>query len=199
MIIAPTIHFLDLCESGDPDAQTRLLWQVADRISTSLSDMVGYPMVLSAPTMETVTVYDIPTLVFSPGDEVIATYLTFHGEAHGQIVLVLEAEEALRLADLLMGQDAGTTTEIDDMARSALSEVGNITASGFLNVLAEHTHVSLFPSPPQTIHDLAGAILDTVLLPLALATDNVLLIRTAFSSQDYWVRGLLLVLPAQGE
>ena len=110
--------------------------------------------------------------------------------------MVFRPQTALGLADLLMGEEVGTTQSLDEMEESALAELGNITGSFFLNALADSTGLVLLPSPPAVIMDMAGAILDVALADIVLESDYALVVETSFGTEDHQISGSFLVMPS---
>jgi len=87
---------------------------------------------------------------------------------------------ALECVDLMCGQPPGTTTEPDDLARSAIGELGNIVGSAFVNALADRVNLILHPSPPTIVHDMAIALVETVYAEVLSQGGDVAMIDTEF-------------------
>jgi chemotaxis protein CheC len=83
----------------------------------------------------------------------------------------------------------------DELELSALQEAGNVTISAFLNELGMHLHNPVSPTPPQIVIEMAGAVLDAVLLDLVGDADQVLTAKTVFFADGRAIDGALLVLP----
>jgi chemotaxis protein CheC len=81
------------------------------------------------------------------------------------------------------------------MEISVLGEVGNVMGSFFLNVIANGTGITLQPSPPAVMMDMAGAILDVPLAQMLEHSDDTLIAETTFSTDDFVVNGKFLVVP----
>ena len=79
----------------------------------------------------------------------------------GQVMIIISYQQALELCDMVMDTPPGTTKELGKMERSALSEIGNLTGTFFLNAIDEIT-LSSHPSPPAVMVDMVGSILDVV-------------------------------------
>lgn len=73
--------------------------------------------------------------------------LEVDGTIKGAILLVFSAENACRLAGLLLREEPPTNLEGDPL-RSSLNEIGNIFASGVLSSLDDRMKLRAFPSPP---------------------------------------------------
>ncbi len=80
------------------------------------------------------------------GEPWVSVEFLVQGEAQGQLVLLLPVSEALGHATLMLGKETGTLGELE---RDALSEMGNILASSFLDTVARVTGLWLQPSVPR--------------------------------------------------
>lgn len=177
------------------------LRKVADdgfgRAGRGLSEMTGVIVEANATQVSRLPLTEVPGLVGGAEAVAASVYLAIRGDVEGHMVLMLPVREACDLADMLLEQAVGTTAEMDDLARSALGEVGNIVGSFFLAALADASRLSLAPSPPTIIIDMAGAVLDAVLAELAVESDETLVVDTVFTQSRQHVNALFLVLPRQ--
>jgi len=83
-------------------------------------------------------------------------------------MIALPYAKALELADLLMDQKPGTTTQLDKMERSALAEVGNLMTAYFLNTVDTIFGLGARPTPPAVMVDMIGAIIDIIIATTAV-------------------------------
>jgi chemotaxis protein CheC len=111
--------------------------------------------------------------------------------------LLLEREGALSLADEMITSGMPVA---DDMAvkRSALRETGSIISGAYLNALGELTGLFFQPSVPGFAMDMAGAILEHVLVDVAEFEDHVLVLETDFQISGQLMRGHLVLFPGLG-
>jgi chemotaxis protein CheC len=150
------------------------------RVAHSLTDMVGRTISNTPPHVETLPITQVAARFGDPGAKVVGIYLQIEGDLRGRALLILPMSSALDLIDRLMDAPAGTTTRVGLEERSALAEVGNLTLSCFLNAVASLTEMPkrLRPSPPAVMVDVLGAILNLVVAPVALRSDEVLIVET---------------------
>lgn len=174
---------------------TELVGQGSQNAVSGLSEMVGSQVRITATDLKVVPVHQAADLVGGPENEVVTISLIMSGGATGHIMLVYPVEVAFGLVDMLLKQPAGTTQELRDMEASALSELGNITGTFFLNSVADNTGMRLIPTPPSVMVDMAGACLDTALADVMRDRDEIFAMETIFSSEDREINGTLLVLP----
>ncbi|MDR3572559.1 MAG: chemotaxis protein CheC [Anaerolineaceae bacterium] len=159
------------------------------------SDLLGHKIEVTQPTVRLVPILDIQNYVGGPDVEAIGIYLRAEGELTGQIMLIIPYKRALELVDLLMEQPDGTTTQIGPHERSALGEVGNLTATFFMNSVASKTGTSIRPTPPAVMIDMIGAILDIIVASSSGISDHVLLMEANFTDAKRSVEAEFWVLP----
>ena len=114
---------------------------------------------------------------------------------YGQALLMLPLKDAFYLVDLLMEVAPGTTSELDDLTRSALAEIGNVMLAGFLNAVSESTGRSARPSPPAVVVDMHGTLMDLLASSVAAVSDEMMFIETVFKDADKVIEVCFWVLP----
>jgi chemotaxis protein CheC len=179
-----------------PHSEHRLrsvMWRVAG----GLSELTGRTITNDDPVVERVPIYQVTERAGGPEDKMVGIYLVMSGGMHGQAIMILPMSSALNLVDLMMGEEPGTATQLGMMQHSALSELGNMTVSCFLNGVAalDETPELLRPSPPAVMVDMLGAILDVIVTPVAAVRDDLLIIDTPFRDHRRTVQGRFWVLP----
>ena len=174
-------------------------WLVSRGIANSLaglSRMVGDDLSVSGLDVKHFPAKEVVNLIGGFEKEVVGIYLTISGDADGHLMLIHDPKIAFDLIDSQLGLASGTTTELGEMERSVLGEMGNITGSFFLNAIADATNLSLTPSPPVVMVDMAGAIMGIALAEIMQEQDSVLAIRAMFSGFFRLMRRYFVVLLA---
>lgn len=95
----------------------------------------------------------------------------------------------------MCGQAVGTSTEPDELAESAIGELGNIVGSAFVNALADHANLILHPSPPTVINDMAIALVESVYAEVLSQGGDVVMMDAIFEDHSGRTAGLLIVAP----
>jgi len=173
------------------------------RAADALAEMTGHDIIVAAPSVRLCAAAEVIAMAGGPDAIVVGIYLGIGGSLTGHALLMLPPDGAHHLAQILtdgMAQpDAGDGIAdplvFDALAISALQEVGNVMISAFLNELGLHLTEPVMPSVPQAVVEMAGAILDAVLVDLSMAGDSLLAARAAFIDGDDSIEGTLLVLP----
>lgn len=174
------------------------------RAGLALAEMTGHEIIVAAPDVRRCSPADVIAMAGGPDKVVVGIYLGIGGSLSGHALLMLPPDGARRLARILLegvvvpagdGAPPGDPFVLDPLEISALQEVGNVTISAFLNELGMHLHEPVLPSVPQAVVEMAGAILDAVLVDLSLEANQVLAARAAFIEGYDAIEGTLLVLP----
>ena len=138
--------------------------------STALSSMLGRSVDLTVPSAEALTFADAVDAVGPADDIVTGVVIGVVGDMEGTVLLLLGERDAATLCGLL-GVDPA-----DEIAGSAIGEIGNIVGASYVNALAAMTGLQMEPEPPQSATDMLGAIVATVLAGRASGDDIALVL-----------------------
>ena len=164
--------------------------------ATALSQMVSDTVELHVPAVKLADIVDVPDLIGGAERVVVGVTMQIHGDACGNILLVFPEQSARRLVKQLLGQEV-SGPRFDEMAESTLKEVGNILASSYLGAMGNLLNLMLIPSIPAFAHDMAGAVIDYLLIELSEGGDQALMIETEFHGRklDDVISGHFFLLP----
>ena len=170
----------------------------AGNSATALSRLIKYRIEMNVPHVALVPIEEVPEFVGGPELVVAGIFLRVYGKAPSNILFLIPRESAFALVDTLYGRERGATSEFDLMDESALMEIGNILAGSYLNAFYSFTGISMLPSVPALAVDMAGAILNVVLVQLGELGDHALLIETNFVANDRSISGHFFLVPDPG-
>jgi chemotaxis protein CheC len=156
---------------ADLAAHIRVASVSADAVSSHLEAMTGVDTTLVESHVDFVPVERVPSLL---GD---AAYEGAIFESEGVVdsviaILFDEADPGAVAALLLDDPDAGS-----EMAESAVAELGNITASGFLDEWANALETTIDISTPSHVRDAGAAVLDTVAAAYGERADTIAVVN----------------------
>lgn len=177
------------------EALSKVAREGAIRAGRGLSGLMGQEIVIHIPSVRLGTKSDVCDAVGGADNIVLGAYLSISGDISGHVMLLFPVARALECVDLMCGQPPGTTTECDDLAESAVGELGNIVGSAFVNALADHVSLILHPSPPMVIHDMALALVQSIYAEILSQGGDVVIVDTVFEDKGGNVAGLLIVAP----
>jgi chemotaxis protein CheC len=138
--------------------------------ATALSSMLGRPVDISVPSATAVPLADAVDAAGPAESEVTAVVLPIFGDFDGIVLLLFPPDDAAALCNLL-GVEADS-----EFGLSALGEIGNILGSAYVGALGMMTGLSLEPRPPQTVIDMLGAVVSSVLATGAESSDVALVL-----------------------
>ena len=107
----------------------------------------------------------------------------------------MKNESTRAICLMLTGGEPDKGLILSEMHASALREVGNIIASSYLSALEKLLGKTLFPSVPDVAFDMAGAILEFVLIQMGEELDKILVIEAAFNGAGEEIKGHFFLLP----
>ncbi len=162
--------------------------------SQAFSVMIGMRAHLSSQGWRKVGLNDIATVTGGAESMVVAFYVRFQGDILGHAIFIFEPDIADVLADAILGE-AGD----EDIRTSALCELGNVASSCILNEMADSMELTILPTPPMLVRDMAGAILEAIAVSLAASGRQAVVLETNISINDDPYSGHFLIVPDQEE
>jgi chemotaxis protein CheC len=146
--------------------------------ATALSALLGRSIDLRVPSAQALPLAKALEAAGPADRPVTGVALPVFGDMEAVVLLLFSPEHAAALCRLL-----GVEPD-DEVGLSALGEIANILGSSYTGALGQMTGLELEPRPPQTVRDLLGAIVTSVLATNARASDLAL-----FLDSDLVVEG----------
>lgn len=176
-------EFLNVAKTG--------LTNSAIAVQSLLSDSISMSVVWAG---------SMPTSQFgevtgNPEAMVIGAYVGVTGNIPGHALLVFAETDAMLISDLALGLPLGTTVELGEMEQSVIQEIANVLTSSYLTAIADYYHFTLLPEPPLMAMDMAGAIVQNVLLTSGQMDQETLSIVTKFQVGSKTMNGFFLYIP----
>lgn len=166
----------------------------AGHAATALSQLIGRKVLLDVPEVLLEDIGQVPEIAGGSGSLVIGLFFRILGDARGNIFMIFPEESARSVLSLMMVEKKQIDFE-GEMNVSAMKEVGNILASAFLSAISQLSGLNLIPSVPGFSYDMAGSILDTVLIEISRLADKALVIETDFKEKGTKIQSHLFLLP----
>jgi chemotaxis protein CheC len=176
---------------ADIDRVRELVSIGAGHAASALASLTGRTCEMQVPSVRTLDAGQADSaLAHEPG--MTGVLFELEGGTGGVLALLFPAESCERLLEHLIGP--GRDPGRDELARSALCELGNILASHAADAVAETLGVSVLPSLPTFARgDAPAALAD--LLATHHPTRPGLRIQTEISDRARELRGILVLVP----
>lgn len=166
----------------------------AGNAMTALSQMLQCKVDMKVPQVKLLSLQDIGAMVGNEEQLMAGVFLGVEGDISGSIMFLIELEAAKNLIKkIMMGYSSGADT-FDEMEMSALQEVSNIITGAYLNSLSMLTNLKIYPTPPSTSIDMAGAILSVPAIEFGALGDKILLIQSQFYD-EVEIDGYFVLIP----
>jgi len=172
----------------------------AGHAATALSTMLDKKIEMKVPSVRVVSFDEVMELAGGAESVVAGVFLRIEGDAPGSMFFILPLNQAERFIGKLIGQQSFSfrDSDVNELAFSALQELGNILSGSYLSSLSDFTKLNLHPSVPALSIDMAGAVISIGLLELSQVGDYAIVIDTALNDQGSQideVKGHFFLLP----
>jgi chemotaxis protein CheC len=173
----------------------------AGHAATALSTLLNKKIDMTVPDVKVVSFDEMMDMAGGPENIVAGVFLRIEGEAPGSMFFLLPIEQATAfIQDMLDDKEFDFQNgQANELALSALQELGNILSGSYLSSLSDFTKLSLYPSVPALSIDMVGAIVSFGLVELSHVGDYAIVIDTALNEEQKMekqeVRGHFFLLP----
>ena len=163
--------------------------------ASALSTIMGKMIDISVPNVKILD-FD-KTVKYLGGEEKLVVGILFNitGEINGMLIQVLSETAACGMVNPLMNENISSLSEINNMNRSCLEEIGNILAGSYINAIASLTGMTIDISVPSLTIDMAGAILSVPAVKFSMIGDKVLLIDDSFIIDNGELKSNIILIP----
>lgn len=163
---------------------------------TSLSQMLSKRIDMNVPEVSLLDYEDVINSIGGAENVVVGILVSFEGDINGVIFFLLRKEFVHLILNSLLGTELQGFEDISDMEMSALSEIGNIMVSSYVNSISSLTNMVIDITVPCINIDMSGALLDAVTAEFADAADKVIFIKEKYFCQEETIYSHMLLLPS---
>ena len=163
--------------------------------ATSLSKLLQKEIRISIPE---VSIFDYEETVERMGqieELVAATLVQMSNEVNGLMLFVFKQDMMTAVLEKLIGQHYESFEEIDELAYSALEEVGTIIICSYVNAFTQLVGVEIDLSVPSSTVNMLGGILTVPIAEYGYETDKLMYINAEFIMDGVRLSDGLLMLP----
>ncbi len=156
----------------------------AIQASMALSQLTGREMRVSFPEARLVPLGDVTEDLGGDETPVGGLYIGLSGELIGAMLVIMPTPKLLLLHDFLYRREPGSTSGLDGVDWSGISELGNILSAAFINALANSTGLTLKFDPPEITIDMCLPVIDSVLARFNQPGEQILMTDTIITSRE---------------
>lgn len=170
----------------------------AGNAATSMATLIEKRIDMEVPSVDIVSFDEMVEIVGGPEQLIVSMFFNIIGEAPGTVYLILTLDEAETLVQQILNDgeiQLFNQNKFDELAISALKEVGNILTGSYLSALADFIKLGMQPSIPYLSVDMAGAVLTAGLTELLHISDYAIVINTEIGETNNGLNGHFFYLP----
>ena len=163
--------------------------------ATSLSKMLQKEIRISIPQ---VSILGYDQAVDQIGDVeslASATLVKMSGDVEGLMLFLFNLDFANTVLERVIGEAYNGFEELDQLAYSALTEIGNIIICSYINAFSQLVNVDIDLSVPSATVNMLGAILTVPIAEYGYDTDKLMYCNADFVMEGTQLSAWLLMLP----
>lgn len=166
----------------------------AGNACTVLSEFLNKPVNMSVPYVHFLNYSATEENLGGSGNLVIAIAVEIVGDLNGVMYHILEREFAETVINTFFPRELSNLNEIDEMDKSVLNEMANITSGMYANTLATMLDMFVNIDTPQQYVNTVGEILKMPAEHFSKLGDKVLFVNEIFTIGDKQVKNNVILI-----
>jgi chemotaxis protein CheC len=167
----------------------------AGHAATALTQLIKYKVTMAVPSIKFCTLQEAKKAFGPPETLVVTVYLELLGDASGAILYSFKKEDALRLVEMLTGNKVGKARVSGEIVEATIKESAFVLTAAYINALSKLLNMQILVSLPAIAQDMAGAIVDKILIQICKETDLFLAFNTELKITKKKVSGYFFFIP----
>ncbi|MCI8886996.1 MAG: chemotaxis protein CheC [Hungatella sp.] len=163
--------------------------------ATALSKLLQKEIRISIPEVNILGYEETVDKIGYMEELVTATLVTMSNEVEGLMLFIFKQDLANAVLDKLIGRQYDSFMELDELAYSALEEIGNIIICSYVNAFTQLVGVEIDLSVPSSTVNMLGGVLTVPIAEYGYETDKLMYINAEFIMDGQKLSDGLLMLP----
>ncbi|CUX49467.1 chemotaxis protein CheC [Clostridium sp. C105KSO13] len=163
--------------------------------ATAVSELLSANVRINLPDVRIEGFNEAIKVLGNPEDPVAAILVQMSGDMNGIMLFLLKIDFINAVLHTMLGKTVSDYSMLDDMEVSALTEVGNIVISSYVNALSGLSDMEIELSVPAISINMLGGILSVPMIELGYETDKIMIISGEFVLNKHQLDSSLLMLP----
>ena len=163
--------------------------------ATSLSALIGKPVRIQMPEVRIMEYNEAIEWIGGPEEITAGVLVGLGGQISGIMLSVQQLEFVNLVLESMLGKGVGEYMELREMEYSALTEVGNIMISTFINALSGLAGIDVELTVPAFTVDMQGAIMAVPMAECGGQSDYIMTIGGDFVCNGKQIPCRLLLSP----
>ncbi len=163
--------------------------------ATALSKLLQKEIRISIPEINILGYEETVDRLGDIEELVTATLVRMSNQINGLMLFVFKMDLANAVLGKLIGKEYESFEELDELAYSALEEVGNIIICSYVNAFTQLVGVEIDLSVPSSTVNMLGGVLTVPMAEYGYVTDKLMYINAEFIVDGKKLSDGLLMLP----
>ena len=163
--------------------------------ATSLSALIGMPVRIQTPEVRIMGYNEAIEWIGGPEEITAGVLVGMDGQISGIMLSVQQLEFVNLVLDTMLGKTVKDYMELQELESSALTEVGNIMISTFINALSGLAGIDIELTVPAFTVDMQGAIMAVPMAEYGGQSDYIMTIGGDFVCNGKKIPCRLLLSP----
>ncbi len=163
----------------------------------SLSELTDKPFNMAIPQVDLLPAEHVHQLTPDPEAMCVGVLMPFCGDVEGHLAFLFPWASAQTLWRMLLGSSPETPADVDEIATSAMLEIGNIINSSFLAALSDFTQLHLESTPPMLGMEMVGALASSIMTEAEMSDSVVLALETSIFDAANETQGYFMCIPSR--
>jgi len=163
--------------------------------ATALSGTLSEKISMSLPEVNILEYNQAVSFLGGPEKIIAAVLVHMSGEFSGIMLYLLDLKFINFVFERLNLQKIDNFDEIDEIRKSAISEVSNIIISSYANAISHLSGISINLSVPAMAINMLGGIMSVPMIEYGYITDRIMMIGGKFVYSNEEMTSNLLMLP----
>ena len=163
--------------------------------ATALSKLLQKEIRISIPEVSVLGYDETVSRIGDIEELVTATLVRMSNEVDGLMLFIFKQDLANVVLEKLIGRGYDSFDQMDELAYSALEEVGNIIICSYVNAFTQLVGVEIDLSVPSSTLNMLGGILTVPMAEYGYETDKLMYINAEFIMDGKKLSDGLLMLP----
>lgn len=163
--------------------------------STALSKLLNIKVEMALPEVKMLKLQEVVSYVGNAEEEVSAVLSELSKDISGVMLFILDLEFINTLTESMFQKTYTAYEELDEMACSVITEVGNIVNSAYVTALSQMTEFDIHLSVPSLTMNMLGGILNIPLTVVGNETNHLMLVTGKFMIGETHHEASLFLVP----
>lgn len=163
--------------------------------ATALSSLLDQKIAMTVPEVSILGNNEAVTRLGGPEKIVAAILVSFSSSINGLILYLQSLDYINNILHGTIGVKVSDFLELDEIGISALTEMGNIVISSYINAISSLAGLKIELSPPAITVNMLGAVMSVPMTEFGYETDKLMLIDGNIVFDGRPVESNLIMMP----